>query len=771
MIEKITAKNISVIKNHADIVSTTSIEEVYRKIIGNAYKDEVMAIRNALRSGDNETASKLKKALAACTFSGTFNGRRRTDCLASYSGYLILDMDKLNAEELQHAKDVAKRIPYTVLCFVSPSGNGLKIVVAVNTDQTLHKEAYAQVVSYYNEEIGLPFDDVTSDVSRLCYMSHDPEAYINYNYEVFTIEKPSNETITTNFKQVNNNNMDNNEILRAFEYAVKYTSNKIVFEKDTRNNYVFTLARNCNCFGLPFEEVSKFAVERFVLGDFKAYEVMSSFKSAYTRKEMHGTWTLPWNRNKERATKTMALPPSTIIKKTTSTQASPFLPDSVYGILPEQLQSVQSALKTQREKDVFTTGLLTLLSGCMPNVTGIYDNSLCHANLYSFVVAPPASGKSVLNTCRKIMQPLHNQLIAESEANLKTYRKNLAAYESAKVLGKVGTYPTKPAYKQLYVPANSTAHTLFQHLSDNNGQGIIFENEADSLGYLLRNDDDTYANIIKNSFHNETISYCRKRTDETVFIDEPAMAMILSGTPQQVVPVMRTLEDGMYSRFAIYHYNDTSTWKNVQPSSDYSAAAWIKQHNNEWLQMGETLQKLHLNFNLTNKQWDTLNTTFSKQLEAFKNTDDENFTASIKRMGIITYKLAMVLSVMQVYTAIENNTELICTDHCFQTALELGECYLTHAALLYDQISDIKKASIAPVLDRRLQFYNALPQQFDRKEAMALLKQIGLNISERTADSYLQRFVSDQLLGKQANGQYIKLQATSSNDNTLQYAA
>jgi hypothetical protein len=73
----------------------------------------------------------------AFTPSGTFENGRKAELLTQYSEYVILDLDDLNPVQLEEAKKIVALAPYTFAVFISPSGNGLKIIVAVNSKQSI----------------------------------------------------------------------------------------------------------------------------------------------------------------------------------------------------------------------------------------------------------------------------------------------------------------------------------------------------------------------------------------------------------------------------------------------------------------------------------------------------------------------------------------------------------------------------------------------------------------------------------------------------------
>ena len=54
------------------------------------------------------------------------------------------------------------------------------------------------------------------------------------------------------------------------------------------------------------------------------------------------------------------------------------------------------------ERDVFFTSALSVISGGLHNVSGLYANDKVFPNLFSIIIAPPASGKGVMKYSRQL---------------------------------------------------------------------------------------------------------------------------------------------------------------------------------------------------------------------------------------------------------------------------------------------------------------------------------------------------------------------------------
>ena len=164
----------TIFKNFTVPVEKKSLLLIGKDIISDKYKTEVEEIRNHIAQGNKGEADNKKKQLLAFTPSAVFTEKRQMPFLEMYSGFVHLDFDKLTPEQLQTAFAIISKISYTSLCFISPSGNGLKVFVEVSTGLEHHDIAYLQVQKHYENATGLKADPSCKDVTRLCFMSNDP---------------------------------------------------------------------------------------------------------------------------------------------------------------------------------------------------------------------------------------------------------------------------------------------------------------------------------------------------------------------------------------------------------------------------------------------------------------------------------------------------------------------------------------------------------------------------------------------------------------------
>lgn len=167
-----------------------SLVDIYHYITG-PYAAERTA---KLRSIDDKKVKGIFKRTRFdyVTFSGTFT--RRTDAdLVAHSGYLCLDFDHLDETPVPNGPrvitpcgrlDEVRRLllddPHfeTLLLFTSPSGNGLKWVIPINLEQCDHRTWFNALRNYLATTYHLDADPACVNVSRSCFLPHDPDCYI-----------------------------------------------------------------------------------------------------------------------------------------------------------------------------------------------------------------------------------------------------------------------------------------------------------------------------------------------------------------------------------------------------------------------------------------------------------------------------------------------------------------------------------------------------------------------------------------------------------------
>ncbi len=270
---------VTIFKNFNEVVEHKTIPTILEEIKTGKYKPGIIYLRKSLAEKKEEAYNKAKKSLPAFTPSGKFVGGRKLEFLAEYSNCIILDIDKLSKEQLQNAKMIAAQSEFTYACFISPSGNGLKILVKISSDKANHKEAFLLVQAHYESILKLEIDKSGKDVTRLCFYSWDENLYLNENASTFVtssaVEMPSIEA-QPKPKTINPEPILDYDAI--YNHCVNFTEKKVQFVNGSRNVFVHQLACNLNRKGVTLNDALGYILTDF---GYDEKEVTQAVTSAY----------------------------------------------------------------------------------------------------------------------------------------------------------------------------------------------------------------------------------------------------------------------------------------------------------------------------------------------------------------------------------------------------------------------------------------------------------------------------------------------------------
>ncbi len=145
-------------------------------------KKHKLTIENIRSNPDKKERHKLKNTLPVVTFCGKFSDTSKGG-FVSHSGLMILDFDE--GKDLPALRQRMQNWSCTYACFESPSGGG-KFKALIRVEEYTTEERYKQVFKFFEQNYHQ--DKSGSNINRLCYVSYDPNLYLNENAKVFTRE-------------------------------------------------------------------------------------------------------------------------------------------------------------------------------------------------------------------------------------------------------------------------------------------------------------------------------------------------------------------------------------------------------------------------------------------------------------------------------------------------------------------------------------------------------------------------------------------------------
>ena len=269
--EKITLYNNCTSAPYIDIKWVNLIETIKC----GSYKETVLELRQAKNVGDDKTYQNLKKSLQAFNYSSTYKNKRKREYIDSFQYIVGVDLDHVGDEErIKEICTLLKEDKHTFSFFISPSGDGIKIFYRIKKDKIVEKylkdknydalgkyyaKKFGQVNTYVEKKYNVVGDPQVKDLTRLCFVSYDPNAYLNENAIPLDI---TNEELETIYKEnlLTNPNQEGN-----------------------RNNSLYKFSQNAFSKGYDKEEVFEFCLDKY--SDLDYDEIKTTVNSAYKSKK------------------------------------------------------------------------------------------------------------------------------------------------------------------------------------------------------------------------------------------------------------------------------------------------------------------------------------------------------------------------------------------------------------------------------------------------------------------------------------------------------
>ena len=230
---------------------------------------------------DKSKRGEIKKKLPCVLFSGEFSNRS-DDAFVKHSGFVCLDFDNFeDSQSLNQYRDYLISNKYTYAVFISPSGDGLKVIVKIPKSIEDHRLYFLGLKDYYNSKY---FDTSCVNESRICYMSSDKDIFVNKDSELFTDKAKPKEIIKRDFKvEV----QDNQKIISGL---MKWWSERYGMVEGERNRNAYILAMAFNEFGISEFEAKGIMIQ-FAHHGFDEEEIKGCIESAYRKSHLFNTKT------------------------------------------------------------------------------------------------------------------------------------------------------------------------------------------------------------------------------------------------------------------------------------------------------------------------------------------------------------------------------------------------------------------------------------------------------------------------------------------------
>jgi len=314
-------KKVTIWGNFYKLKEQLTLDEILNRFKIGIYAYIIRRLRKLLQEGNKSGYDLLKKTLDAVTFCASFLRVRKADHAIDYNSLIILDIDNLTEAQLARVRPIIEHCKYTLACFLSPSGQGLKVLVQVSTGIADHLMAFNGARGYYEKLIGVVIDKSGSDVTRLCFVTFDPELYYNKGATIFDpnqsdVEALPDPPVDAGMEKRNIENPPQTDIdaempllavppltpkqmppivdvqpdktepvkmvvdvLKTYRKCIARTERYHTFIEGQRNKFVFTLSLKLCRAGIPKETALQLILQDY---NFDEHEVRTCVKSGYS---------------------------------------------------------------------------------------------------------------------------------------------------------------------------------------------------------------------------------------------------------------------------------------------------------------------------------------------------------------------------------------------------------------------------------------------------------------------------------------------------------
>lgn len=442
------------IKNTIPLRSVT-IDDVCKVLRSNKYKP----ITEKLRSLPSKDEKAMCKALELdyTTFSGTFTKRSNT-ALLQRSVYFCIDIDHVgDSDAIQPLKQQIRGYFDPALMFVSPSGDGLKVVFRIDITQGTHEQYFTAFQNFFRNELHAEIDEKCKDVSRATFLCYDPECFNSENptilgkefIDTYTTLQPT--TIQPGVEILT----DQSLIIDRLKVWINKTQS---FVEGNRNKFVSELCGAFNRYGIAEHKALETLLQYSVPG-FTASEIQATVRSIYGNSAFHNTAHFEATTGQE----TKPQGPDTV-------EATPLMPiDGFPDFMQQMINECTRIYGTHR--DLWAAAFFAATSSALGQSVMLktqYENTPL---FWIAVVSPSGVGKS--EPFKVALKRLHElDFVAFTE-----YQRQYKQWQIDKKLTAKGDTPPDPPVCKQNIIVDSTPEAMAKAMTVNPRGITIFRDE------------------------------------------------------------------------------------------------------------------------------------------------------------------------------------------------------------------------------------------------------------------------------------------------------
>lgn len=789
---------------------TITIREFVDTVRSDRYRRQVLEYRRLKAlPGHEAEAQAIKENMPCIVPAGVcLNGHAVKD-LSVHSGLLCVDLDHTD-RRTQEVFGLACSLPFTYASIISISGEGIKMLVRVRMEDVRQDYArlYAAVGNAVSAHVGHPYDEKCKILTQPCFYSYHPEAY--YNAEAVAFEMPEVVPASAIHESASSASASSASAASASAASATATSatekRKMLlsaaeaipgdvrgsvptsacgfiprllddfernnpFRRGNRNDLALKLGRVAGSKGFSPDEMEKLISlfsDRYASGDFTAEDIRQRVVAGYQfveclpkeqkepargQKGVRVTYTPVCGSNEDDA-------PEVVLEKNDELRAdAPYIPDTVFASLPDFLIRCCRYTSDKRERDMALLGCLNSCSAIFPYVSFLYKRSLYSPHFYLASVAAAGAGKGIMAFTAILLDPTQEYYDQIRRANKKAYEQALLGWDSEqqqarreKRLPDINLKPEEPKAQYLKISATTSKSRLIEHLATAGEVGCCMATtEINTMVSSLGQDCGKYEDILCKAAHHEEVSSSYKVDGEPIVVKHPHLALNIAGTQEQFYIFFRSLEVGLFSRFAFYTRQQSQKWESCAPGDEQvDLRGYFQSLGKELLEMHKVLLESPTLVTFSPAQWQLHTTLFSELLRRVLLEGRDSSGSLIRRAGLLGMRLATILTIFRKWEDYRYAKEYCCTDADFRMAMDIVRTLVEHSLLLSTSLPDTNQPPVSMHRFHRLdEILSSLSKKFTYTDFVRSVQNTGM--SESTGKRFLQKALKLQYIVKEEN--------------------
>lgn len=779
---------------------TITIREFVDTVRSDRYRRQVLEYRRLKAlPGHEAEAQAIKENMPCIVPAGVcLNGHAVKD-LSVHSRLLCVDLDHTD-RRTQEVFGLACSLPFTYASIISISGEGIKMLVRVRMEDVRQDYArlYAAVGNAVSAHVGHPYDEKCKILTQPCFYSYHPEAY--YNAEAVAFEMPEVVPASAIHESASSASASSASAASATEKRKMLLSaaeaipgdvrgsvptsacgfiprllddfeRNNPFRRGNRNDLALKLGRVAGSKGFSPDEMEKLISlfsDRYASGDFTAEDIRQRVVAGYQfveclpkeqkepargQKGVRVTYTPVYGSNEDDA-------PEVVLEKNDELRAdAPYIPDTVFASLPDFLIRCCRYTSDKRERDMALLGCLNSCSAIFPYVSFLYKRSLYSPHFYLASVAAAGAGKGIMAFTAILLDPTQEYYDQIRRANKKAYEQALLGWDSEqqqarreKRLLDINLKPEEPKAQYLKISATTSKSRLIEHLATAGEVGCCMATtEINTMVSSLGQDCGKYEDILCKAAHHEEVSSSYKVDGEPIVVKHPHLALNIAGTQEQFYIFFRSLEVGLFSRFAFYTRQQSQKWESCAPGDEQvDLRGYFQSLGKELLEMHKVLLESPTLVTFSPAQWQLHTTLFSELLRRVLLEGRDSSGSLIRRAGLLGMRLAAILTIFRKWEDYRYAKEYCCTDADFRMAMDIVRTLVEHSLLLSTSLPDTNQPPVSMHRFHRLdEILSSLSKEFTYTDFVRSVQNTGM--SESTGKRFLQKALKLQYIVKEEN--------------------